>query len=106
MDQINLEQLRGKLTGINQQLLDLLSERAQIAQEIGHLKEKHGIPGFDPVREKQMLEELVARNTGPLDHETIRQLFKQIFQATTESQQTGHKNHYWSAEKAKKQILL
>lgn len=91
MDQINLEQLRGNLTGINRQPLELLSERARIAQEIRHLKETHGIPGFDPVREKQMLEELVACNTGPLDHEAIRKLFKQIVQATTESQQTGHK---------------
>ncbi|MGN7309011.1 chorismate mutase, partial [Bacillus subtilis] len=73
MDQSkNLEQLRGRLSEINHNLLHLLSERAQITQEIGQIKEKQGVPKFDPVREKEMLEELTAANPGPFQDDAIK----------------------------------
>jgi 3-deoxy-7-phosphoheptulonate synthase/chorismate mutase len=107
MNQVNLEQLRGRLNEINHQLLELLSERARIAQEIGHVKEKQGIPKFDPVREKQMLEELVLRNPGPFDDETVRHLFKQIFQASLNLQLTDHKKQLLvSRKKQKKDTII
>ena len=52
MSQGRLEQLRSELDSVNLQLLELLSERARIAQEIGQEKQKQGVPDFDPVREK------------------------------------------------------
>ncbi|KAF9137401.1 hypothetical protein BGX30_010283 [Mortierella sp. GBA39] len=70
MSQGRLEELRNQLDEVNLQLLSLLSERARIAQELGVEKEKQGVPKFDPVREKEMLEKLVASNEGPFDHET------------------------------------
>lgn len=92
MDQSkNLEQLRGRLSEINHNLLHLLSERAQITQEIGQIKEKQGVPKFDPVREKEMLEELTAANPGPFQDEAIKHLFKQIFQASLNLQVDEHK---------------
>lgn len=92
MDQsMNLEQLRGRLSEINHNLLHLLSERAQITQEIGQIKEKQGVPKFDPVREKEMLEELTAANPGPFQDDAIKLLFKQIFQASLNLQVDEHK---------------
>ncbi|HBU81930.1 bifunctional 3-deoxy-7-phosphoheptulonate synthase/chorismate mutase [Paenibacillus sp. UMB7766-LJ446] len=92
MDQSkNLEQLRGRLSEINHNLLHLLSERAQITQEIGQIKEKQGVPKFDPVREKEMLEELTAANPGPFQDDAIKLLFKQIFQASLNLQVDEHK---------------
>ncbi|MFC9708430.1 bifunctional 3-deoxy-7-phosphoheptulonate synthase/chorismate mutase [Paenibacillus sp. NPDC056933] len=92
MDQsMNLEQLRGRLNEINHSLLHLLSERAQITQEIGQIKEKQGVPKFDPVREKEMLEELTAANPGPFQDDAIKLLFKQIFQASLNLQVDEHK---------------
>lgn len=101
MSQSKLDELRGQLDAINVRLLELLSERGRIAQEIGEEKESRGVPKFDPVREKQMLEELVSRNSGPFDHETIRHLFKQIFQASLQLQQTDHKKHLLVSRKKK-----
>jgi len=101
-----LEQLRGQLDSINIQLLDLLSERARIVQEIGHEKEKQGVPKFDPVREKQMLEELASRNQGPFDHETVRHLFKQIFQASLKLQQTENNKQLLVSRKKQKDNTL
>ncbi|GCL71870.1 bifunctional 3-deoxy-7-phosphoheptulonate synthase/chorismate mutase [Paenibacillus naphthalenovorans] len=98
-----LEQLRGQLDSINIQLLELLSKRAHIVQEIGQEKEKQGVPKFDPVREKNMLEELVSRNNGPFDHETVRHLFKQIFQASLKLQQTENKKQLLVSRKKQKE---
>ncbi|MCP1312563.1 bifunctional 3-deoxy-7-phosphoheptulonate synthase/chorismate mutase [Paenibacillus tyrfis] len=103
MNQPSLEPLRQKLDETNRQLLELLSERAQIAQEIGNIKEKQGIPKFDPVREKEMLTELVASNKGPFTDDTIRHLFKQIFQASLNLQVTDHKKQLLVSRKKQKE---
>ncbi|OXS55227.1 chorismate mutase [Cohnella sp. CIP 111063] len=98
-----MEELRGRLDSVNLQLLELLSERARIAQEIGQEKEKQGVPKYDPVREKKMLDELVALNKGPFDDETIRHLFKQVFQASLKLQQTDHVKHLLVSRKRHKE---
>src|SRR4051794_27649202 len=51
MSDSGLESLRSKLDDINYQILDLISKRAKIVEEIGVEKQKHGVPRFDPVRE-------------------------------------------------------
>jgi 3-deoxy-7-phosphoheptulonate synthase / chorismate mutase len=91
MEHNPLEQLRGQLDQINGQLLSLISERGAIAREIGALKQKQGIPKFDPVREHTMLEQLVSMNTGPFDDAAIRHLFKQIFKASLDLQKDNHR---------------
>jgi 3-deoxy-7-phosphoheptulonate synthase/chorismate mutase len=82
-----LEELRAELDKINFKLLELMNQRAAIVQHIGRLKLKQGINRFDPVRERAMLDQLVANNTGPFDDNTIRHLFKQIFTASLQLQQ-------------------
>ncbi|MCQ6560721.1 bifunctional 3-deoxy-7-phosphoheptulonate synthase/chorismate mutase [Paenibacillus mendelii] len=106
MSQGTLEQLRGQLDQINLQLLELLSERAAIAQQIGQEKEKQGVPKFDPVREQKMLEELAARNSGPFDDNTIRHLFKQIFQASLNLQQNDSKKQLLVSRKKQKEDTI
>ncbi|MCZ8519937.1 MULTISPECIES: bifunctional 3-deoxy-7-phosphoheptulonate synthase/chorismate mutase [Paenibacillus] len=106
MGQTRLDELRGRLDEINGVMLELLSERARIVQEIGQEKEKQGVPKFDPVREKAMLEELVSRNKGPFTHETVRHLFKQIFQASLDLQQTGHKKQLLVSRKKQQESTI
>lgn len=101
-----LEQLRSELDTVNLQLLELLSERARIAKEIGQEKQKQGVPDFDPVREKKMLDTLVEHNQGPFDNETVRHLFKQIFQASLKLQQVDHKKHLLVSRKKKQEDTL
>ncbi|MNW27922.1 Phospho-2-dehydro-3-deoxyheptonate aldolase [compost metagenome] len=103
---MSLEQLRDKLNEINHELLKLLSERAALVQEIGQLKEKQGVPKFDPVREKDMLEELVAANTGPFHNDTVKQLFKQIFQASLHLQEDQHKKQLLVSRKNQKEDTI
>lgn len=86
MSKQELEDLRKKLDGINLQLLQLLSERAALVQEIGEIKKKQGINKYDPEREKKMLDQLVEHNQGPFNDSTVRYLFKQIFKASLDLQ--------------------
>lgn len=82
MPEERMEELRAKVDQLNLELLDLLSSRAVLVHEIGELKKLGGTDRFDPMREKEMLDKLVAQNAGPFDDNTIRHLFKQIFQAS------------------------
>jgi 3-deoxy-7-phosphoheptulonate synthase/chorismate mutase len=86
-----LEQLRLQVDKVNHQLLDLISERARLVKEIGLVKEKQGVPKFDPAREKAMLEQLTDVNPGPFDSSAIRHIFKEIFKASLELQGQTHR---------------
>lgn len=87
----SLEELREQLDELNLVILDAITKRATIVQQIGKVKSKQGIDKFDPIREKKMLDELVARNDGPFDDNTVRYLFKQIFKASLDLQQDDQK---------------
>ncbi|ASA24217.1 bifunctional 3-deoxy-7-phosphoheptulonate synthase/chorismate mutase [Paenibacillus donghaensis] len=103
MSNVELDELRGRLDEINGKLLELISERAAVVQEIGVIKEKQGVPKFDPEREKKMLDELVASNKGPFTGSTIRSLFKQIFSASLDLQSDEHKKTLLVARKSHKE---
>lgn len=77
-----LDELRRRLDAINMDLLRLLNQRAELVQQIGDVKKLKGTDRYDPIREKEMLDQLVAANPGPFDDDTVRHLFKQIFQAS------------------------
>ncbi|AKG36386.1 bifunctional 3-deoxy-7-phosphoheptulonate synthase/chorismate mutase [Paenibacillus durus] len=109
MSNAELEQLRNRLDEINSELLALISERATVVRDIGVVKEKQGVPKFDPEREKKMLEKLVAENKGPFTESTIRTLFKQIFKASLDLQSAEHKKSLLVSRKTRKEdtvILL
>lgn len=91
MDNNRIHELRERLDGINGELLRLLSERASIGVEIGEIKKSEGLPFHDPIREKEMLDRLAARNEGPFEDAVIRHLFNEIFKATLRLQQPAGK---------------
>ena len=101
-----LQALRKQLDEINLKLLDLLSERAQIAKQIGEVKKKQGINKFDPEREKNMLNTLVKQNPGPFSDDTIRYLFKQIFKACLDLQQDNQKKELLASRKKRTDTVL
>lgn len=73
--------LRARIDGINGKLLGLLAERAQLAQEIGHLKRAEGAGVYQPLREQQIIDGLLQSNPGPLTGEHIRRIFTEIISA-------------------------
>lgn len=86
--QEKIQNLRAQIDVLNLDILKLLSQRAKLAEEIGGVQSAAGSSQYDPMREKEMLDALVAANEGPFDNGTIKSLFKSIFQA---SMQVGKK---------------
>ena len=74
-----LAPLRAQVDAIDAQLLRLLSERAQLARDIGHLKGTGAV--YRPEREAQVLDRLLAGNTGLLPASHLRQIFIEIMGA-------------------------
>ncbi|OEH86958.1 chorismate mutase [Desulfuribacillus stibiiarsenatis] len=97
-----LKSLRSKLDEINVELLELMTKRAEIVTDIGKVKAKIGTKRFDPVRESQMLEELVQLNKGPFSDDTIRHLFKQIFKASLDLQKIDQQKELLVSRKIKR----
>lgn len=86
-----IETIRKQVDEINLQILELINNRATMVQELGKKKLKQGINRFDPEREREMLTLLVENNKGPFNDNTIRHLFKQIFQASLDLQKDDNK---------------
>lgn len=96
-----LESYRSGIVSLNHQILDLLSKRGELAQKIGEEKLKQGTRIYDPQREKEMLNDLIDSNKGPFNDNTIKQLFKEIFKASTDLQKSENEKHLYVSRKLK-----
>lgn len=96
-----LENLRKRIEGINDEILALLQERGTLAKKIGEEKRKQGTQVYDPQREKEMLNHLIDNNQGPYNDNTINQLFKEIFKASTDLQKSENEKHLYVSRKLK-----
>lgn len=74
----SIEQWRDKIDEIDKRLVELLNERARYADEIGKIKEQLGMEAYSPKREKEVLENILKHNGGPLNDMALRRLFERI----------------------------
>ena len=76
-----LTPLREQIDAIDAQILDLLSRRGRIAQEVGHVKAETDAPVFRPEREAQVLRGVAERNPGPLKNGDVQTIFREVMSA-------------------------
>ncbi len=76
-----LTPLRQQIDAIDAQILDLLSQRGRIAQEVGHVKAETDAPVFRPEREAQVLRGVAERNPGPLKNSDVQTIFREVMSA-------------------------
>ena len=69
---------RKKIDEIDQKLVEILNQRAQVAQEIGRLKRQTELPIYEPDRERIVLEQVREQNRGPLQHRHLIQIYERI----------------------------
>jgi chorismate mutase/prephenate dehydratase len=81
-----LSRLRDSINKIDQSILDLINERLGIAKAIGEIKKQNGGYVYDKSRENQVIERLNALNKGPLNPQTLHQIFTDIISACREIQ--------------------
>ncbi|MCV6627641.1 MAG: prephenate dehydratase [Cellvibrionaceae bacterium] len=85
----NLLKLREQIDTIDQQICDLISNRANCAQQVADVKKAELAEGespesviyYRPEREAQVLRKAMAMNNGPLDDEEMARLFREIMSA-------------------------
>ena len=81
-----IQELRDKIDQIDNQIVELLNQRAQNAITISSHKKSNGLSVFCPEREKSVLKRLDEINRGPLPTKFIEQIFSEIISACREVQ--------------------
>ena len=78
-----LEKIRNDIDSLDKQLLELISDRARLAQEIAKIKisTSESLEFYRPEREAQILRKIIERNSGPLSEEEMARLFREIMSA-------------------------
>ena len=75
---MTIEELRMRMDVLDRQLVELISERARVAQMIGHLKAAMLLPVYEPDREKIVYANVRAANKGPLPDIELTHIYERI----------------------------
>jgi chorismate mutase/prephenate dehydratase len=78
---MSLEDIRKQIDLIDRDLLDLLSQRADLVHEVGVIKKRDGLQIYAPEREQALLDRLVTLNQGRLPEKSIRAIYREIMSA-------------------------
>ncbi len=74
-----LQSIRRKIDALDARLVQLISARAKIAQQVGKIK--NGALVYRPEREAQVLRRVSALNRGPMPSEGLRRVYSEIMSA-------------------------
>ena len=77
----SLDSLRLQIDSLDQQLLSLLNQRAQVAEQVGAVKRAEGTPFFRPDRVAQVIEKIQGANQGPLKGDHVALIWREIMSA-------------------------
>ena len=79
---MGINELRKEIDGLDQQLVELLNKRAEIALEIGKHKQQAKKNFFAPERERQVMTRITSLNKGPMPNTAIRAVYREIISAS------------------------
>ena len=75
---MSLDELRKKIDAIDEKLVELINERAQVVVEVGKLKQADESPIYVPHREKAVLDKIAELNKGPLPDKTMQAIWREL----------------------------
>jgi chorismate mutase/prephenate dehydratase len=75
---MSLEELRKKIDEVDNQLVELLNERARVVVKIGTLKTKIDKPVYSPDREKDVFDRISKANKGPLPDRCLVAIWREL----------------------------
>ena len=78
---------RKKIDDLDRRLVELLSERAQVAHEIGRMKRAQELPIYEPDRERVVFDNVRGVNKGPLPDRDLVAIFERIMDMMRKIQQ-------------------
>lgn len=76
-----LDDLRRSIDSIDEQILDLLSQRADVVALVAREKQDRKLPLHDPEREREVLERLVQKGAGRFPREAIVAVYREVMSA-------------------------
>lgn len=81
---VPLDDIRIKIDAIDQQLIQLFAERAELVHEVGVVKKREGLQIYAPEREDALLQKLAKMNReagSSLPEKSIRAIYREIMSA-------------------------
>jgi len=78
---------RKQIDALDLRLVELLNQRAKLAQEIGKLKRNTSMPIYEPQREKLIFENVQKANQGPLPDAELKHVYERIIDVMRKIQQ-------------------
>ena len=75
---MSIDDWRGEIDAIDEELLRLMNRRATLAAEIGAIKTRRGLPICDENREREIVARAIRTNQGPLDDRAVDNIFRRI----------------------------
>ena len=77
-EQMQIAALRVKIDEMDEQIVRLISQRAEAASTIGHLKRGAELPVYEPLREQAVFENVRRINPGPLGDAELLHVYERI----------------------------
>jgi chorismate mutase/prephenate dehydratase len=84
----SLASLRAEIDKLDKDLVQLLNHRAEIATQIGQIKQQQGLEVWSPAREEEVLSKALGNHSGPLPTETLRLIFRELMSGSRAIQRT------------------
>jgi chorismate mutase/prephenate dehydratase len=78
---MSLDDWRSRINNLDNQILNLLNQRAEAALKIGDLKRQRDVPAYVPEREAEVLRRIADSTSGPLTAEMTRAIWREILSA-------------------------
>jgi chorismate mutase len=82
MSDPTVQRLREEISELDRSILDAVNGRLELVAALRRHKQEVSLPFLDPDRERQLLDELVSANRGPLSDEGLRELFCELLDLT------------------------
>jgi chorismate mutase / prephenate dehydratase len=79
---MSLEDLRGQIDGLDQQIVALLTQRAELSYLVGQEKAALGAPVYNPQREAALLDVLTSGDLGRLERRALEAIYREILSAS------------------------
>jgi len=75
---MELQNWRSQINDLDDELLRLLNQRAELALRVGESKKDSGLSVCDHTREREVTERMCSINQGPLDDRAVVELFRAV----------------------------
>jgi chorismate mutase len=86
LHELQLESLRWEIDTIDDQIIDLLKQRAESVESIARVKCRHQLAIYDGEREKRILEKVLSNNQTKYQAVDMASIFHAILRASLNQQ--------------------